>query len=286
MNVYGRADEVLAVLRRRKSLSTTARIVAIDWSGALHRAEKKIWLAEVVGGNLVRLENGREREQMLAHLIECAQATELLVVGLDFAFSFPAWFLRQHGLSNAPELWSLADAEGEQWLAACQPPFWGKAGTKRPEGQEFFRRTEQDLPRWAHPKCVFQINGPGSVGTGSIRGMPFLLRLEQAGFSIWPFDPPGFPLVIEIYPRLLTGPVAKSDPTQRRKYLWRYPRLSPKHRRLAIASEDAFDAAVSALEMAKHVDEVAKLGRSRDPQIVREGAIWYPDGLQELPDEP
>ena len=34
-----------------------------------------------------------------------------------------------------------------------------------------------------------------------------LRELQDAGFSVWPFDPPRLPLVVEIYPRWLTGPV-------------------------------------------------------------------------------
>ena len=40
------------------------------------------------------------------------------------------------------------------------------------------------------PKSVFQIGGAGSVGTASLRGMPVLQRLREAGFAVWPFDRP------------------------------------------------------------------------------------------------
>jgi hypothetical protein len=49
--------------------------------------------------------------------------------------------------------------------------------------------------------------------------MPYLSQLSDAGFSIWPFEPPGWPLVIEIYSRLLTGELVKSDPEARTEYL-------------------------------------------------------------------
>src|SRR4051812_28448983 len=42
---------------------------------------------------IARLECGRSRDEIVAHLIECAQREPRLVVGLDFAFSFPRWFL-------------------------------------------------------------------------------------------------------------------------------------------------------------------------------------------------
>ena len=71
------------------------------------------------------------------------------------------------------------------------------------------------------PKSVFQIGGSGSVGTASLRGMPMLLTLRKAGFRIWPFDSPaaGQPLVVEMYTRLNTGPVHKSNPAARAAYL-------------------------------------------------------------------
>ncbi len=45
------------------------RVIAIDWSGALKGAAKKVWLAEVVEGRLVRVEDGRSREQVADYLI-------------------------------------------------------------------------------------------------------------------------------------------------------------------------------------------------------------------------
>src|SRR5207249_2347049 len=101
-------------------------------------------------------------------------------------------------------------------------------------------------------KSVFQIAGAGAVGTGSLRGMPALLDLRAAGFAIWPFDPPRLPMAVEIYPRWLTGRVNKSSPIARALYL--ATRFGEENRallRTAASSEDAFDAAVSALRMAR-----------------------------------
>jgi hypothetical protein len=157
-----------------------------------------------------------------------AERTPRMVVGLDFAFSLPAWFLEQRNLKSAQELWALADREAEAWIAACRPPFWGRPGTRRPDLQVHFRRTELDAPATAgiRPKSVFQIGGAGAVGAGSLRGMRLLHRLRAAGFSIWPFDPPGWPRVVEIYPRLLTGPVNKSSADARAAHLVaRHPEL-------------------------------------------------------------
>jgi hypothetical protein len=194
------------------------------------------------------------------------------VIGLDFAFSFPTWYLEQIGVTTAPELWAHVAEHGERWLAECASPFWGRPGKPRPPGQEAFRWSERMLrQRGWQPKSVFQIGGAGSVGTGSIRGMPLLHALHEHGASVWPFDPPGWPLVLEIYPRMFTGPVTKSSASARQSYLARYfPGLE-------CATEDAFDAAVSALVMARHADRLASLPSELDATLRREGRIWYPD---------
>ena len=237
-------------------------------------------MGEAVRGRLLALEDGRDREEITEHLIELAEPNPRLVVGLDFAFSLPRWFLTEHGLASVHELWSLVERDGETWLSQCDPPFWGKRGKKKPPipHERLFRRTELDVPAPAgiRPKPVFQIFGPGAVGTGSLRGMPILRRLHSAGFSIWPFDPPGWPRVVEIWPRVLTGPVTKSSRPERAGYLQRHhPTLSQEHFALAVDSDDAFDAAVSALELAEHIDELSALPVLRDPQYLLEGVIWH-----------
>jgi diadenosine tetraphosphate (Ap4A) HIT family hydrolase len=253
-------------------------IIAVDWSGARTSAAAKIWLAEVKDGRLLRLGSGRGRDQIAQHLIAEADRDPELVVGLDFAFAFPAWFQEELGVSDPRELWERVADQGERWLQECPPPFWGRTGTRRPDGH-LFRRTELDVQEatGARPESVFQIAGAGAVGTGSIRGMPILRRLATTGFSIWPFDDPALPVVVEIYPRLFTGPLVKTDPAQRETLMaTTYPELDPEHRRLAAASDDALDAAVSALEMARHAPELLRLPTARDSVERLEGAIWYP----------
>jgi hypothetical protein len=132
------------------------------------------------------------------------------------------------------------------------------------------------------PKSIFQIGGAGAVGTGSIRGMPLLHRLYRAGARIWPFTDTGNPTLIEIYPRLMTGAVHKSDATARARLLAnRYPRLAAEHVRLGTSSEDAFDAAVSALVMIEHVADLSSLAPEPDACARIEGRIWHPDWAQD-----
>ena len=134
------------------------------------------------------------------------------------------------------------------------------------------------------PKSTFQIGGAGSVGTGSVRGWPALVRLREAGFAIWPFDVPASPPVaVEIYPRVFTGPVVKSSASARADLLdARYPALPPRLRDHAVASEDAFDAAVSALAMSSHEDELRALPRVDDEMGRREGRVWTPTAVHDV----
>lgn len=253
------------------------RVLAVDWSGAAKRADRTIWLAEADSSGLCRLENGRGREQLAEFLIAEKAKGEPMVVGFDFAFSLPAWFVRKEA-GSAARLWELA-ARGaaERWLGACAPPFWGRAGKVKPHGCELFRETDRFEIAGISPKSVFQIGGAGAVGTGSLRGMMVLHRLFAAGFAVWPFTAAGDWTLVEIYPRALTGPVNKSSPTDRRRYLEAHVTgLSETMRERAASSEDAFDAAVSALVMWDHRAELLALEAPDDPLAHIEGAIWRP----------
>ena len=257
------------------------RVIAVDWSGAKAGAKSKIWLAEVCGGRLTRLESGRERREVVAYLIEVASADPDLVVGLDFAFSFPRWFAEEQRATSIKEVWDLVAEKGEEWLRACEHPFWGRRGKPKPDLPEHYRRTEERCTAEAkgvNPKSVFQIGGAGAVGTGSIRGMPYLANLAAEGFAIWPFHEARTPLVTEIYPRLLTGPVTKSDFCERRAHLTAecFPEIGGGLACKAASSEDAFDAAVSAVVMSRHMDEIVALTQSHDVVELIEGAIWWP----------
>lgn len=251
--------------------------IAVDWSGRAKGAAETIWLALVRDGKLVELENGRDRDEVIAAAIAAAKEEPRTVVGLDFAFGLPAWYAHERGWATGRRVWEAMREEADDLLKACDPPFWGHTGTHALPPEHRHRATELAFPG-LQPKSVFQIAGAGAVGTGSLRGMPFLLTLADAGFAVWPFDEPGWPLAIEIYPRVLTGPVVKSDPAARKAYLANHhPALAAPLRTLAASSEDAFDAAVSALAMHAHVRELEALGPVPCDSPVRiEGEIWRP----------
>ncbi|HEX3572804.1 MAG TPA: hypothetical protein VHU44_18450 [Acidobacteriaceae bacterium] len=306
------------------------RIVAVDWSGDRSAAgqRKKIWAGvwtrdatgRVAGGS-VRLESGRTRVQLVEWLIDLAHETPRMVVGIDCCFSFPAWFLAEHGCGTVFDFWTnVADGRGEEWLHrdCADARFWGVTGIgrngKRPAefwgdgARRMMRSTDwenkiavrqeggetgrAEKMRGITPKSPFQIGGSGSVGTGSLRAMPALRSLRAAGFRVWPFESAQLdgrkpkPLLIEMYARLLTGPVAKRNTAARRAYLSAkrklddaYARLSPNVLMKAYASEDAFDALVCCLEMVRWRNEFTRLRATADETLRLEGITWWP-GVQ------
>ena len=257
------------------------RVIAIDWSGKKTHAGGTIWRAEVRDGVLVRLERDRDREQIAGELLRLLDDPRPAVIGLDFAFSMPAWFVRKSGARSAIAFWDIAARQGERWLATCEPPFWGRPGARKSLADAAcLRATDRACAcsGLGRPKSVFQVGGAGAVGTGSIRGMPALRKLHDAGYAVWPFCEPAAHTLVEIYPRAFTGPVVKSDARARKQHLaQRFPSLPPDMRSLAASTEDAFDAAVSALGMWEHRDALARLQPACDETTRLEGAIWLPE---------
>ncbi len=309
------------------SASAVQRFVGIDWSGRIDVAGQRnhiwagVWTTLPSGKVKVALEAGRTRGEISAWLLQLAQETPAMVVGIDCCFSFPSWFLAELGCGDVFSFWRLAvSGKGEQWLtrhkddtpeaAARDIRFWG-APHKRPaqfggEGfRSMFRHTDWDnkiaqaLEGGDHeraakmkgitPKSPFQIGGSGSVGTGSLRAMLMLLRLHEAGWRVWPFEnsalaaKPPAPLLVEMYTRLMTGAVAKSNAAAREKYLKLRRREDPLFGHVGRAvlkkaqgSEDAFDALVSTLEMVRHAEELPALRATTDPALQLEGITWRP----------
>jgi hypothetical protein len=226
---------------------------------------------------------------------------------VDFCFSYPAWFVAEHGAKTAPEFWEIVVEHGERWLGReCEDArFWGRVGKLRtgkkpPEfcgefGLRMLRQadiackvqgkildpSEAAKVKGIAPKSPFQIGGAGAVGTGMLRGIPVLPRLVGAGFSIWPFAVARLPMLVEIYPRLLTGEVKKGDAEARKEYLAKKRRKDAAYAALprvvmakARASEDAFDALVSVMEMVARREDFRRLKQTTDAIALMEGAVW------------
>ena len=123
--------------------------------------------------------------------------------------------------------------------------------------------------------------------------MPVLQTLREGGFRVWPFEdaelaaPRPKPLLIEMYARLLTGPVAKSNAEARNAYLSAkrkkdaaYAGISRADLEEAGDNEDAFDALVSCVEMVRWRSEFGELGATSDEVLRLEGITWRP-GVRE-----
>jgi hypothetical protein len=254
------------------------RTIAVDWSGRIANPGASIWLAEVSDGRMVRLEGGRDRTELTEHLAAEAERDPGLVVGLDFAFSFPAWFVRLHA-TTVFDFWEVVEREGDRWLGACQAPFWRNRAIEALPADRAYRRTDRELRVGGiRPTSVFKLVGPSQVGPGSIRGMPSLARLRTAGFRVWPFEDAGAPLVVEIWPRLLTEAVVKTRRADRLAYLVeRAPEIDEPLRGVAASGDDLFDAAVSAVVMWRHQDALLRLRAQPDFRL--EGRIWAPGSV-------
>jgi hypothetical protein len=256
------------------------RVLAVDWSGDLRAAARRIRVAEAAPGRLLGVRGGLDRAGVGAMLAELRDPPAPVVVGMDFSFGLPAWFPARYGATTLPDVWDLARDEGEGWLRACDPPFWGRAGTRKPADVELYRDTERAArDRGLNPLSTFQIGGAGAVGTGSVRGMALLGRWRREGIGVWPLDAAPGPrgvLVVEVYPRAMTGPVVKSSADARRALVDADPRIPADLRVAATATEDAFDAAYAALGMAEHAAELAALPACTDPASGTEGRLWLP----------
>ncbi len=305
------------------------RLVAVDWSGDKGPGQKKkIWAGvwtrarggKVAGGKVI-LEDGRTREELAEWMIALARETPRMVVSMDCCFSYPAWFLREHGCGTVFEFWKfVAAGHGERWLGTIETEFerdvrfWGKPHKRPVEFSGEGYRTMMRATDWENkvaqaleggdperaakmkgiqPKSPFQIGGSGSVGTGSLRAMPWLERMHGAGFRVWPFEDAGLlgeapaPLLVEMYTRLLTGAVKKSNAAARKVYLQTrrvgepglYGGLSRAVVAKASGSEDGFDALVCCLEMVRWQAEFAGLRATEDEELRLEGITWRP-GVQ------
>ena len=268
----------------RESTEAAVRAIAVDWSGRKSGERSVIRLAEARGQLLTRIEGGRTRAEVIDHLIDEASRDPRLIVGFDFSFSLPQWFLRSHGLERAPQLWDLAAASGEDWLKQCAPPFWGLPGRPRPPADSArpqLRATDIATaalagPNGRMPRSPFQISGAGSVGAATVRGMPFLPRLREAGFRVWPWDALEPPAVVEVWTRIAIGDAVKSSFEARTKAVAEDPRIPAGLKLAAAESEDSFDAATTAVWLAGQVGTMVGTARSRRATDLLEGSTWVP----------
>lgn len=259
------------------------RVIAVDWSGAREPAGG-LAIADVRGDGEVSLVSPTSREEAVAYVIGAARE-ERVAVGLDFAFSYPAWFVAREKAADADAFWRRVAARGERWLANAAAPFSTSQLARAAGGdrRSAYRRTEREVSAGTRitPKSVFQIGGSGQVGKSSLRGMPFLPILHAAGLAVWPFHTISRDersVVVEIYPRTAYGDaVTKSSGAHRLQWLAAHAPFVPAELRRAAAEDDhRFDALAAALGMWAARASLAALPPARDDVDRLEGRIWTP----------
>jgi hypothetical protein len=262
--------------------------IGIDWSGAASAAAQRraIWTARVKDGVLVSLTDGFTRAEAIAALTRHITAHPETVVGLDFSFSLPRWWLDRQQLRSARELWLWAAARGDgDWLRELGEPFWGVRFRPKPpaDGPELRRTEQQSTTDGARPMSTFRLFGPGTVGAQALRGHPHLVTLEAAGCAIWPFVPARRPLVMEVFPRLLVRQLAPdlcnvTGRALREALVRRLPDgfCGPGRSFAALLRDnhDAFDAAVTAWALWSARASLPSAADPRDPVDLMEGRIW------------
>lgn len=267
------------------------RILTVDWSGAGPGHARRLWVAEVHEGRLMSLRNGQTRDEVTARLVAITArahaAGERVLMGLDFAFGFPSWYLSARGWTSSVEAWTdFTPAAVHDVLAAPTFPFWGREPTRtRPTALREesdtppSRATERSVRDIARPFSVFQLVGAGAVGVGSLRGMATLAALHAAGAHVWPFTPDagGSGVVVaEVWPRLAAPDVIKSNAASRREALHTLATVlqcAASDVEAAAGSDDAFDALAAAAWLWQHRVQLERLPDDSTPEERREGRI-------------
>ena len=146
---------------------TDIRIIAIDWSGA-QRPEKKLWRAEFFGETPIALECGLNRDKIVDYLIQAKDLSATTFVGIDFAFSYPEWFVHKQGCSSAPEFWRIVRKRGESGYENVRLLFGVDVARRGRTTSYYFgirSRTQRPLVAPVQSRC-FKFMVPAMSGLG------------------------------------------------------------------------------------------------------------------------
>ena len=185
------------------------RFIGVDWSGARGPRLPGLQVAVAQSGRsaprLVSCPDGKHwtRATFVAWFVESMQIPDRVLVGFDFAFSFPRNDREKFfpGVSNGPEnaneLWQCVERicrKSEGFYAAPFVENWPYAAHFQ-GGDRYERRQRLTDKRCLQaglglPESIFRLVGPAQVAKGSLAGMRVLHHLRQsvAHLSIWPFD--------------------------------------------------------------------------------------------------
>lgn len=199
-------------------MTSFARFVAIDWSGAQGKAHPGIAIAECASGDAApRLvpPPGRlwSRREVLDFI--CAQAAEPVLIGMDFSFSAPfvargAYLPGEPTSDTARDLWAYVDrAARDDDLGAASflearrgTHFYFGAADGNKRDFVHYRVCEHRYNALGGGKAstVYDAIGAAQVAKSSFAGMRLLHHLADT-VPVWPFCamPAHGALLVEIY---------------------------------------------------------------------------------------
>ena len=232
-------------------------VIIVDWSASnvptpARESKDAVWIgiARASGDEARYFRTRASAEAALLDLLD-QEKTRRVLVGFDFPMGYPQGFAeRLTGTASAKAVWGWIETEmsddahnrnnrlevaARANRAFAGPgPFWvvnqGLARTDLPFGKigkvDFaalgvaeMRQIERSGLA-GRPKSVWQLTGPGSVGSQSLTGLPVIARLSRKpGVAVWPFDGVALSeiVVAEVYPSLLTPAIGQSgDPIRDR----------------------------------------------------------------------
>ena len=227
-------------------------VIIVDWSAASTRSPvtpsaNAIWVGHCTNGQVAtRYHRSRHDAEIALNAVLDAEAAagHRTLLGFDFAMGYPTgfataltgsadpravWAWLNCNIVDAPDNWNnrLDVAVRINQTLGGRGPFWVVNAALARDGLPYGKIGKVDfagigLSEFRHietsglagrAKSVWQLTGPGAVGSQSLMGLPLIHRLSQRPrTAVWPFDPPHARTVIaEVYPSLLAAKVAK-DP--------------------------------------------------------------------------
>jgi hypothetical protein len=234
--------------------------VGIDWSGNKQLRQKGLKIAVAYAGRgAPRLEECPTHNALWSRTdamrwIEDNFQDKRALIGLDFAFGFPASVLSESVVLD----WDYVEK-----ICGPAPNFYGGAFFRPPSCAHSHLVNSPWLPKLSYsaahlritdfvaketigatPQSIFNAVGPAQVGPSSISGMRALRSLQRNcgdRITIWPFNElrQTGSVIVEIFPRYF--------PLSRRK-------------RARLADHDTLNAALAAFDS----DEVAQGAKSED----------------------
>ena len=236
-------------LLRSAGLGNTAsfdRVMIVDWSGRAARSPSReskdsIWIGMSEAGRDLPPAYFRTRSEAEAWIADRLFEGGKQLVGFDFPMGYPKGFARRltgrddaislhrwlaerisDRIDNSNNRFEIAEAINRHLGGAG--PFWGcpkgwpgpNLPFRKTVDYAALRLSEKRRVERENPpaKAVWQLMGAGSVGSQALLGIPVVHRLASAtGAAVWPFEAPRDLTLAEVYPSLMSGPVAASgDP--------------------------------------------------------------------------